>query len=62
MINTLEEPTQEVKVFHDHLVQRAKNVATSTAQLVLRYCISKDFVLLFSELIFLEETIFSSDI
>lgn len=36
MINTLEEPTQEARVFHDNLVQRAKNVATSTAQLVLR--------------------------
>lgn len=36
VINTLEEPTQETRVFHDHLVQRAKNVATSTAQLVLR--------------------------
>lgn len=36
VINTLDEPTSEVRTFHDHLVQRAKNVATSTAQLVLR--------------------------
>ncbi|VDO11777.1 unnamed protein product [Brugia timori] len=36
VINTLDEPTNEVRTFHDHLVQRAKNVATSTAQLVLR--------------------------
>uniref|UniRef100_A0A915B5P5 FERM domain-containing protein n=1 Tax=Parascaris univalens TaxID=6257 RepID=A0A915B5P5_PARUN len=36
VINTLDEPTREARVFHDHLVQRAKNVATSTAQLVLR--------------------------
>uniref|UniRef100_A0A8R1TSD6 FERM domain-containing protein n=1 Tax=Onchocerca volvulus TaxID=6282 RepID=A0A8R1TSD6_ONCVO len=36
VINTLDEPTSEVRTFHDNLVQRAKNVATSTAQLVLR--------------------------
>lgn len=36
VINTLDEPTSEVRTFHDDLVQRAKNVATSTAQLVLR--------------------------
>ncbi|MFH4981417.1 hypothetical protein AB6A40_008126 [Gnathostoma spinigerum] len=36
VINTLDEPSQETRVFHDHLVQRAKHVATSTAQLVLR--------------------------
>uniref|UniRef100_A0A915Q6F4 FERM domain-containing protein n=1 Tax=Setaria digitata TaxID=48799 RepID=A0A915Q6F4_9BILA len=36
VINTLDEPTSEIRTFHDHLVQRAKNVATSTAQLVLR--------------------------
>ncbi|VDN06084.1 unnamed protein product [Thelazia callipaeda] len=40
VINTLDEPTNEVKSFHDHLVQRAKNVATSTAQLVLRQVIT----------------------
>ncbi|WKX89798.1 hypothetical protein Q1695_009001 [Nippostrongylus brasiliensis] len=36
VINTMDEPTQEQSYFHDHLVQKAKNVATSTAQLVLR--------------------------
>ncbi|KAE9419292.1 hypothetical protein Angca_004463, partial [Angiostrongylus cantonensis] len=36
VINTMDEPTQEQTYFHDHLVQKAKNVATSTAQLVLR--------------------------
>lgn len=37
VINTMDEPTHEQSYFHDHLVQKAKNVATSTAQLVLRY-------------------------
>ncbi|KAL6731024.1 hypothetical protein Aduo_001938 [Ancylostoma duodenale] len=36
VINTMDEPTHEQSYFHDHLVQKAKNVATSTAQLVLR--------------------------
>ncbi|KHJ97750.1 Talin, middle domain protein [Oesophagostomum dentatum] len=36
VINTMDEPTTEQSYFHDNLVQKAKNVATSTAQLVLR--------------------------
>uniref|UniRef100_A0A914UKX2 Talin 1 n=1 Tax=Plectus sambesii TaxID=2011161 RepID=A0A914UKX2_9BILA len=36
MIQTIEEPSEEIKEFQDHLVQLAKSVATSTAQLVLR--------------------------
>lgn len=36
VMETMESPTQEAREFHDHLVLRAKNVATSTAQLVLR--------------------------
>lgn len=36
VINTMEEQTIEDRVFHDQLIQRAKNVATSTAQLVLK--------------------------
>ncbi|CAB3407941.1 unnamed protein product [Caenorhabditis bovis] len=35
VINSMETRTEEQKVFDDHLVQKAKNVATSTAQLVL---------------------------
>lgn len=36
MIQTIEEPTDEAKEFQDVLVQLAKAVATSTAQLVLK--------------------------
>uniref|UniRef100_A0A183EUY6 Talin_middle domain-containing protein n=1 Tax=Gongylonema pulchrum TaxID=637853 RepID=A0A183EUY6_9BILA len=36
VINTLDEPTEEAQSFNAHLIQRAKNVATSTAHLVLR--------------------------
>uniref|UniRef100_A0A0N5AYK5 FERM domain-containing protein n=1 Tax=Syphacia muris TaxID=451379 RepID=A0A0N5AYK5_9BILA len=36
VMDTMESPTQESKDFHGHLIHRAKNVATSTAQLVLR--------------------------
>lgn len=36
MIQTIEEPSEEIKEFQDNLVQLAKSVATSTAQLVLR--------------------------
>jgi talin len=36
VINTMEEPTREDRVFHDQLINRAKNVATSTAELVLQ--------------------------
>lgn len=37
VISTIEEPTPAQASFHDGLVQRAKHVATSTAQLVLRF-------------------------
>ena len=37
VINTMDEPTADQTTFHDSLVQKAKNVATSTAQLVLRH-------------------------
>uniref|UniRef100_A0A0K0EJV8 FERM domain-containing protein n=1 Tax=Strongyloides stercoralis TaxID=6248 RepID=A0A0K0EJV8_STRER len=36
VLNTIEEQTIEDKLFHDELVQKAKTVATSTAQLVLK--------------------------
>uniref|UniRef100_A0A0N4ZUP8 FERM domain-containing protein n=1 Tax=Parastrongyloides trichosuri TaxID=131310 RepID=A0A0N4ZUP8_PARTI len=36
VLNTIEEQTIEDKIFHDELVQKAKTVATSTAQLVLK--------------------------
>jgi hypothetical protein len=36
VMNTMETQTEESKVFNEHLVQRAKHVATSTAQLVLK--------------------------
>lgn len=35
VINTMEPPSHTQREFDDHLVQKAKNVATSTAQLVL---------------------------
>lgn len=36
VMNTMHDETVEDKQFHDQLIQRAKNVATSTAQLVLQ--------------------------
>ena len=36
VVNTMEEKTVEEETFHEQLVTKAKNVATSTAQLVLR--------------------------
>ena len=36
VINTMDEPNSNEQSFQDALVQKAKNVATSTAQLVLR--------------------------
>ena len=36
VINTMDEPSSNEQSFQDALVQKAKNVATSTAQLVLR--------------------------
>ncbi|TKR83175.1 hypothetical protein L596_016805 [Steinernema carpocapsae] len=36
VINTIEDQSSEEKVFHDDLAHKARNVATSTAQLVLR--------------------------
>ncbi|KAK0407513.1 hypothetical protein QR680_019234 [Steinernema hermaphroditum] len=36
VISTIEEQTAEEKVFHEDLARKARNVATSTAQLVLR--------------------------
>jgi talin len=36
VMNTMETQTEETRQFNEHLVQRAKHVATSTAQLVLK--------------------------
>lgn len=36
VVNTMEDKTIEEETFHEQLVTKAKNVATSTAQLVLR--------------------------
>ena len=36
VINTMDEPSREDRSFHDQLIHRAKNVATSTAELVLQ--------------------------
>uniref|UniRef100_A0A1I7YK54 FERM domain-containing protein n=1 Tax=Steinernema glaseri TaxID=37863 RepID=A0A1I7YK54_9BILA len=36
VISTIEEQTTEEKIFHEDLARKARNVATSTAQLVLR--------------------------
>jgi talin len=36
VMNTMHDESAEDRHFHDQLIQRAKNVATSTAQLVLQ--------------------------
>lgn len=46
VINTINDQSQEDHLFHDQLNQRARNVATSTAKLVLQYVYKKIFLII----------------